>query len=875
MPIGQALATRASIPAYWGSEQQEAWPEIWDIIKPLIDQVLQVGEGTWSEDQLIPIYRNGKIEDVYWTFSYSPVNDESGQVAGVLVTCSETTGKVNTFKSLEESNRRYYNNIMQAPVAMCIFRGVHHTIEIANQLMLELWGNTAEHVINKPIFEVLPQAKGQGLEQIMDAVYVTGEKFVASERLVKLPRNGKIASAYINFVYEPLRESDGAICGIIAIAVEVTQQVVARKKAEDRENEFSQLTNALSSIVWTTDPKGRQTFASKRWKEFTGLDPYDVTTFMEIVHPADLESILHTWTNCLASGEIYKTEVRLKSKNGDYQWFFVNGEPVKNETGEIEKWIGTFTNINEQKKTGEYLTAAFSKIEESNKKFRNTVKQAPFGITILHGPDFIVEMANDAYLQVVDRKAAEFVGRPLFESLPEVEETVHPLLDSVLETGIPFHGIEYPVPVNRYGKHELSYFDFLYYPLREDNGKISDIIVTVIDVSASVNAKHLLKESEKQLRDLLMRSPIPMTIFRGNDHVIEIANSVMFEKIWRRKEADVLGRKLLDAFPELKTQKYPELLNTVYATGESHREFESVAYLQGDDGLKKFYVDFEFAPFFEKDGSKSGIIATINDVTEKVEARQLLKESAERLVLATEGTQLSTWDLNLQTSDILHSPRLAQIFGYGETKILTHAQMRGHIHPEDLHTIVEKAFEKALQTGTYYYEARIIHPDKTVHWIRTRGKVIFDDGKPVRMLGTLMDITDSRIAKENTARMAAIVHSSDDAIISKSLDGIITSWNAGAARIFGYTEEEMIGQPITKLIPADRGDEEPNILRRLKKGERVDHFETKRITKDKKILDVSLTISPIRDVKWQYYRRIEDSPRHYETKRGGAADCSE
>ena len=92
-------------PSILGQPAQEAWPEIWTIIKPLIDQVLSGGDSTWSEDQLIPIFRNGKIEDVYWTFSYSPVQDESGKPAGVFVTCTETTGKVNTWKQLEEKDR--------------------------------------------------------------------------------------------------------------------------------------------------------------------------------------------------------------------------------------------------------------------------------------------------------------------------------------------------------------------------------------------------------------------------------------------------------------------------------------------------------------------------------------------------------------------------------------------------------------------------------------------------------------------------------------------------------------------------------------------------------------------------------------------------
>lgn len=108
-------------------------------------------------------------------------------------------------------------------------------------------------------------------------------------------------------------------------------------------------------------------------------------------------------------------------------------------------------------------------------------------------------------------------------------------------------------------------------------------------------------------------------------------------------------------------------------------------------------------------------------------------------------------------------------------------------------------------------------------------------------------IAQLKLAEEKSAVLAAIVETSDDAIISKNLNSIITSWNASAERIFGYTADEMIGQSILKLIPDDRIQEEPQILKRLKSGERVDHFETKRLRKDKKLIDVSLTISPVKD----------------------------
>src|SRR5690349_18612897 len=104
-----------------------------------------------------------------------------------------------------------------------------------------------------------------------------------------------------------------------------------------------------------------------------------------------------------------------------------------------------------------------------------------------------------------------------------------------------------------------------------------------------------------------------------------------------------------------------------------------------------------------------------------------------------------------------------------------------------------------------------------------------------------------RLRVEAQARLAAIIESSDDAIVSKTLDGIIRSWNKSAERIFGWTADEVVGKSITIIIPPDRQDEEPKILARLRAGERVDHFETVRVTKDGRLIHVSVTISPVRN----------------------------
>jgi PAS domain S-box-containing protein len=123
------------------------------------------------------------------------------------------------------------------------------------------------------------------------------------------------------------------------------------------------------------------------------------------------------------------------------------------------------------------------------------------------------------------------------------------------------------------------------------------------------------------------------------------------------------------------------------------------------------------------------------------------------------------------------------------------------------------------------------------------------DGNIVGAVNCFQDVTERRRAEHAALRLAAIVESSDDAIVGKDLDGIITSWNAGAERIFGYLAEEIIGKPITILIPADHQKEEEAIIERIRRGQRVEHFETIRQRKHGSLIDVSMTVSPVKDSK--------------------------
>ncbi|MEO6538228.1 MAG: PAS domain S-box protein [Ferruginibacter sp.] len=233
-------------PKAMGAKGADVWPEILPNVLPMLKGILKDGESTGSEDQLLVIERNGHPEVCYFTFSYSAIRDEAGDVGGIFCAVNETTKKVNAERKLST----LLNNLfIQAPVAICILRGENYIVEVANKMMLDFWGRTQNEVLNKPVFEALPEVKDQGFKELLDTVYKKGERFVGEELPLNLMRYGKMENVFVKFIYEPLREEDGTISGIMAVAHEITEQVMARKKAEESEHRYHNMIHTSTSMI--------------------------------------------------------------------------------------------------------------------------------------------------------------------------------------------------------------------------------------------------------------------------------------------------------------------------------------------------------------------------------------------------------------------------------------------------------------------------------------------------------------------------------------------------------------------------------------------------------------------------------------------------
>ena len=367
-----------------------------------------------------------------------------------------------------------------------------------------------------------------------------------------------------------------------------------------------------------------------------------------------------------------------------------------------------------------------------------TILDNPFPMYITWGPEHL-QFYNDAFRPILGAtKHPQAMGISATITFAEIWDTIGPLFQEVWK-GNSVQDRDLMLVLDRNGYPEECYFDFSYSAIRNEESKVHGILVTVMEVTEKNVLVKQLKESGQHLIDFLSQAPVAMCILKGPHHIVEIASEKII-RLWGKTSEQVMNRPLFEGLPEAKEQGLEELLNHVYETGERYVAYERSVNLPRENGIETTYQNFVYEPFLESDGTISGVIAVTQEVTEQVLIRKKIEEAEERARLAIEAAQLGTFDFDIANAINISSSRLYEIFNIPENS--THSDFVKRIHPEDL-IIREKAISEALKTGSLFYEARLIHADGSLHWIRIEGKVLFDkDGKPYRMLGTALDITN-------------------------------------------------------------------------------------------------------------------------------------
>lgn len=400
---------------------------------------------------------------------------------------------------------------MQVPVPMGIYIGKDFVIKFANQSMCEIWDRPYENVINKPLFSALPEVARQGFEEILSEVLSSGKPYEGNEMPVSMKRHGQIKLLYFNIIYRPFLDNQGEIIGIIQIATEVTDLVLARKKAERNEEVINFALKSGKIGTWYVDLVSGYTERSIDHDKILGFETpiadWNMESIFEYVIPEDLPIARKNFDEGLKEEEI-NCEVRILWPDQSKHWVNIKGKVAYNLKRQPISIAGIILDITEKKEIEEKEKqiavehAARAESERQKSLLEQLFKDAPALICTLEGPQHIFTLVNPAYQNQLF-PGRELVGKPLLEALPEVKEQQFiDLLDKVYSTGQTFIGKEIPLQFDRYtnGDIEIGYFNFVYQAHNDLEGNIVGVLVFAFEVTEQITARKLVEKSEENLK---------------------------------------------------------------------------------------------------------------------------------------------------------------------------------------------------------------------------------------------------------------------------------------------------------------------------------------------------------------------------------------
>ncbi len=578
-------------PSALGQGGRECWAEIWPVIGPEVESIMAGGEATWHEDHLVPITRDTRVEDVYWSYSYSPILGDDGEVGGVLVTVQETTKRVLTERRArllqELAARALEAEAGHDTVAIAMSVLEAHPEDAAFALLyVQDAGGSVLRLVGATGLPAGGTSMPPALDPLSDAAWpiLQDERDRTGAQAERLPESlGRIRSALSP---EPVREAVvvplGASAGspriqgllIVGMNPRLTVDEDCRTFFEQVAREISYALEraraaALERSAWHATERAEARLvqvyeqapvamavlrgpehvfeiANARFLEIAaGTRSIVGLPIREALPELAGQGIYELLGEVYASGRPYVAHERAlvlarraggRVEEAIFNWVY---EPLVDEAGQVEGIAVMATEVTELVHARQAAERAAAERDAERHQLARVFELSPTFLAVLRGPDYVFELTNPAFYQLVGPR--DILGKPVREALPEVEgQGFFELLDQVYQAGQPFVASELPVQIQRGADATLEthYVNFVYQPMRGPDGAVSGILVTGTDLTDLVRAREAAERlaierdiERRQLLTVLEQSPVAIALAEAPSGRLTFANARM-RGIW-------------------------------------------------------------------------------------------------------------------------------------------------------------------------------------------------------------------------------------------------------------------------------------------------------------------------------------------------------
>lgn len=695
-------------------------------LEDLLNHVFTTGKPFIANEFPLTLIRYGNKEILYVNFNYQPFYNNFNEIEGVLSVATDVTEQVIARKKVEESEQRLHNLIFSSPSAISILQGEDLIITIANDPILAFWGK-GKDIIGKKYFEVLPEFEEQGYREIFAQVFKTGIPYNAIEVPISLVKNGENDLRYYNFILYPQRNTNNQIDGIGLIATDVTSQTLLNHKIKESEAQFSGLADNIANLAWMANADGWIYWYNKRWFEYTG------TTFEQMegwgwqtVHdPKILPTVIENWQNSIANGQPFEMIFPLKAANGKFREFLTRVVPIKDIEGKIVNWVGTNTDITEQKKAEDQFRIL---ADQSPMIVWKTDKQ----VNILYAnPELLNYLGFSHFSEFKDNIWEQIVH-------PEDIELVYKHFNIGLSVKQPF---AFDIRQKNASTQQYEWFHVKAVPLIEEN-EFTGFIGTGINI----NEQKLIL-SQLEYRKALLEAHIEASL--DGILLVDTKSKILsynhrFVEVWNMPQQIVDDKDDEAALSFALTQLvHPEQFSARVKWLYENPTETSIDELEFKNGK---IIERHGYSVIAKDGSYYAWSWIFKDITEQRKSEIKIKENEERFRSLAQTLPQLVWVTDAQGIFEFTSLKWKEYTGIEIVREKEWAEM---VHPDDYQNI-NATWMHCLATGIdYTFDVRLKNKSGEYRWHTVKGVPVLNaDNQIIKWVGAFTDVHEQKLKEE-------------------------------------------------------------------------------------------------------------------------------